>query len=499
MKRRRSGILLHVTSLPSPYGIGDFGPGAYAFVDFLSESGQSLWQILPLNPSHTGTINSPYDGFSAFAGNPLLISPEALVKDGYLDRSDIRDHPPFSDRSVHYRAVSEYKQSVLEKAFEKNRDNLECNDDFLRFRKEHAHWLEDFTLYVALKRHFKGKKWSAWPGKEKRRGPELENHWRNTLGSLILRETFLQFLFYRQWASLKRYCNDRNIQIIGDIPIYVNFDSCDVWSRQDIFKLDRRGQPLAVAGVPPDYFSATGQLWGNPVYDWNRLKEKGYEWWIARLDHNFRLFDITRIDHFRGFVGYWEVSYEEKTALKGKWVEAPARDFFTMLQRHFTSLPIIAEDLGVITPDVREVMNEFGFPGMKLLLFAFEEDNPSHPYLPHNYTENCIVYTGTHDNNTSVGWFRNDAGEEARKRIASYTGKRVTSANIHSELMRLAMSSVAHTAIFPMQDILGLGAGARMNNPSTKRGNWKWRLESRLVTSSLAGDMRELTKRYGRL
>lgn len=499
MKKRQSGILLHITSLPSGYGIGDFGAGAYWFADLLQETGQSLWQILPLNPTLTVHGNSPYNSISAFAGNPLLISPDTLLQEGYIEEDDISTLPTFSDDRVDYEEVSEYKMQLLKKAYHNVKDRLTEDRNFKVFVKKNAHWLNDYTLFVALKEYFNGRVWIEWPEDIRNRDDEAIQRYRNLLKEPVLMESFFQYLFYRQWKKLRKYCNEKGIRIMGDIPIYVHYDSVDVWSHPEIFQLNEEKRPLFVAGVPPDYFSSTGQLWDNPLYNWDTLRETGYRWWIDRIAHNLELFDLFRVDHFRGFVGYWQVSAGKKTAINGQWVKAPARDFFSKLLKHFGDLPLIAEDLGIITPDVVEVMEHFGFPGMKILLFAFGEDNPAHPYLPHNYKENFIVYTGTHDNNTAVGWFKSEASPEARQRLIDYLGREVTEETVHWELIRLAMMSVARAVIISMQDILGLDESARMNRPSTRRGNWKWRLKTDLVTDTIKERLLKMTTIYNRI
>ncbi|GBD99596.1 4-alpha-glucanotransferase [bacterium BMS3Abin07] len=497
--KRESGILLHISSLPSKYGIGDLGPSAYRFVDFLVKSGQGIWQILPLNPTSPAYGNSPYSSYSAFAGNPFLISPEILVQDGYLLKSDLRSMPPFPTKRVQYDKVCRFKKDILFTAFTRCRHRIGSLAEFQHFLEDNSFWLENYTLFIALKKHFGNRIWSRWPKSLRYRDQGELEKWKNKLEDTVLRESFFQFLFFTQWARVRNYCREHNIRIIGDLPIYVNYDSSDVWSHPRIFKLDEKRKMTFVSGVPPDYFSKTGQLWGNPVYNWDALKKKHYSWWIDRLGYNMRLFDITRIDHFRGFVAFWEVRSGEKNAMNGKWVNAPAMDFFTEAMRRLPGLHIIAEDLGVITPDVREVMNHFGFPGMKLLLFAFGDDDPGHPYLPHNYPENCIVYTGTHDNNTAVGWFKKEARSEEKKRIENYIGRKVSAGTINRELIKLAMKSAARTAIFPMQDILGLDEDARMNHPSSARGNWEWKLHPRQLTSSSAERLFRITKMHGRI
>ncbi len=498
MSKRGSGILLHVTSLPSPYGIGDFGSGAFEFVDFLAHTKQSYWQILPLNAINSAYDISPYHTVSAFACNVYLISPEVMIQDDLLDENDLEPRPDFSLGRVDYESVIDYKNRLFQKAFGHFKKRKTKNDKFEKFCTEHSSWLEDFALFMALKRSFRGKVWSEWPVKIKNRDPEAIQSAKKKLHDKIEMEKFLQFIFDKQWRRLKHYCRKKKIQIIGDMPIYVDYDSVSCWTHPEIFKLDKKRRPLAVAGVPPDYFSRTGQLWGNPVYRWDVLKEKKYDWWIRRIERSLKLYDIIRIDHFRGFVGYWEVPAARKTAIRGKWKKAPAYDFFNHLKKNFHRLPIIAEDLGFITPKVRDVMNHFGIPGMKVLLFAFGRDDPNHPYLPHNYEKNCVVYTGTHDNNTVRGWFESEVKSREKKRVFRYLDLEVKKQEIHWEFVKLAMMSRANTAIIPMQDILGLGGGARMNLPATKKGNWKWRLLPEQVTSPLVEKLLEITEISGR-
>ena len=496
--RRGSGIFLHITSLPSPYGIGDLGPWAYRFADFLAETKQSFWQILPLTPTHPAHGNSPYHSISAFASNPLLISPDFMVRDGFLAKADIKPFPNCPKGQVDYDAVNAYKEKLFYLAYErfkKTRNNYE----YERFFSENSHWLKDFARFAAFKAHFHGHVWSEWPQEIRDRRPEALKMLGRQLRHRIEMEKFLQYVFFQQWFSLKRYCNQKNIQIIGDIPIYVDYDSVDLWANPEIFKLDNEKRPYVIAGVPPDYFSETGQLWGNPIYRWDILKEMGYDWWVRRIEHNIKLFDLVRVDHFRGLVGYWEVPAGEGTAINGRWVEAPAEDFFKTMLKKFPYLPIIAEDLGYITPDVREIVHRFRFPGMKVLLFAFGDDLPRNPYIPHNLVSNCILYTGTHDNNTVRGWFEKEASPEDRKRLFQYLGREVLVDELHWELIRLAMMSVANVAIFPMQDILGLGGEARMNRPATTEGNWQWRLLPDQVAPDLAPKLLEMTEMYGRV
>lgn len=495
--RRGSGILLHITSLPSEFGIGDFGPAAYRFVDFLAESGQSYWQMLPLNPTDPVHGNCPYSSVSAFAKNPLLISPQLLVEDGFLRKEETIPPAPFPATFCDYTAVIEYKKQLLRKLYDKKSDFINSRE--IAIFRENNGWVDDYALFVVLKRYFHELSWDQWNAETRDRNPsaieaEFQKH-----KDEIEKEIFVQYLLDKQWRSLKKYCNDRGIQIIGDLPIYVNHDSVDVWRNPYIFKLDYNKRPLYVSGVPPDRFSATGQLWGSPVYDWQALKGDSFRWWLKRMEITLSLFDVVRIDHFRGLVAYWEIGAWEKTAINGRWVEVPIVDFLNALKKRFFYLPIIAEDLGLITPDVREVMRRFNLPGMKVLLFAFGEDHPMHPYLPHVYERNCIVYTGTHDNNTTRGWFEKEATEADKKRLWYYLGKKVDADDVSWELIRLAMMSVADMAVFPLQDVLSLGEEARLNKPSQPTGNWEWRVEEKVLTEALAQKLKHLTYTYGRL
>ncbi|MDP8266882.1 MAG: 4-alpha-glucanotransferase [Candidatus Aceula meridiana] len=493
MKKRASGILLHITSLPSPYGIGDFGKGAYRFADFLKKSGQKYWQILPLNLTDLALASSPYSSCSAFAGNTLFISPEILLKDGFLQKSDLENLPKFSEGRVDYHKAALHKTALLHKAFANSKKNILRDADFKTFQEKNKFWLEDYAVFAALKKHFAGASWVNWPEEIRNRDQQALEKCRQELDDVILREKFFQFLFLKQWFTLKQYCNNKGIQIIGDLPFYVQHDSADVWTHQHIFKIDKAGNPLGMAGVPPDYFSETGQLWGNPVYRWDALKKERYQWWKERLAQNFNFFDIVRIDHFRGFVAFWEVPQGEKTAIKGQWVKVPVEDFFEELIAHFKTFPIIAEDLGVITDGVKEIIKKYDFPGMKILAFAFDgkEDNP---YLPQNYIKNCLVYTGTHDNNTTQGWFKQEVSEEMKTRIEECLGETAQPEQIHWQMVTLAMKSVADTAIFPLQDALGLDAAHRMNTPSTMQNNWQWRVLDSQLTPELESSLASLCK-----
>jgi 4-alpha-glucanotransferase len=498
MKQRGSGILLHITSLPSSYGIGDLGPWAYRFADFLAETRQGFWQILPLNPTSCSYGSSPYHSYSAFAGNPLLISPDLLVRDGVLTQEDLGEVPSFSNKRVDYETVTRCKVRLLQKAFQRYQGRTSTDHEFERFIDDNAEWLEDYSLFVALRVYFREVAWGDWPSEVRDRREEAIQEWKMKLREQIVMEQFFQYLFFKQWSALKQYCDSKNILINGDLPIYVSTDSADVWANPDIFKLDDEKRPTDVAGVPPDYFSSTGQRWGNPVYRWDVLKATRYAWWVRRIQHNLKHFGCLRLDHFRGFVSYWELPASEATAVNGRWVEAAAEDFFATLLEKFPERPFIAEDLGLITPDVEEVMLRFGFPGMKVLLFAFGDDLATHPYVPHNYNRNYVAYTGTHDTNTVQGWFRSEAGPEGRKRLFRYIGREVAQKEVHWEMIRLAFMSVADTAIIPMQDLLGLGERARMNLPAKSEGNWQWRFLPEQITPSLITRLAEMTELYGR-
>lgn len=488
---------MHVTSLPSRYGIGDFGPQAYEFADFLKAGGQNYWQVLPLNRTTALKGHSPYSAVSAFAGDPLLISPDLLYRDGFLRRADLSDVPRFAADAVDYAKVAAWKGKLLDAAFARFQSGPKPGD-YEAFVRDSREWLEPFAMFTAARARFQGRLWRDWPaGLRDRKAGDLERA-AQELSEPIERERFLQYAFYRQYLALKRYCNERGIQVTGDIPIYVAYDSADVWSHPDLFKLTRDKRPHFVAGVPPDYFSRTGQLWGNPVYDWKRLEETRFAWWVRRMKHNLTLFDFVRIDHFRGLVAYWEVPAGHKTAMRGKWVQVPHEAFFGELFRQIPFGAIFAEDLGFITADVREAVARNNFPRIVVLHFAFDGDPARNPYLPHNYTENLIVYTGTHDNNTTRGWFEKDAGPQTRRNLFDYLGHKVPASQVPWELMRLAMASVAKIAIVPMQDVLGLGAAARMNLPARPKGNWRWRMRPGQTTPRLAEKLRRLTAAYGR-
>lgn len=498
LKKRTSGILLHISSLPSNFGIGDMGPGAREFADFLKKAEMHIWQILPLNMTKAEQGFSPYNCFSAFAGNPLLISPEKLVEDRLLKREEIADLPSFPSDHVDYAACARFKDGLFKTAFERFRKRND-QSDFKRFILVNEFWLADFALFMALKKKHGRKNWSQWPTAVKNRKSEALEDARSDLHESIEYHQFLQYVFSRQYFSLKQYCNQRGIQIFGDLPIYVTYDSADVWSGPQWFKLTRSFKPKYIAGVPPDYFSKTGQLWGHPVYDWQRQKEDGYSWWMQRLRQNFKLYDLVRIDHFRAFEAYWQVPTSHKTAINGKWIKGPADDFIRILIDYYPQPPIIVEDLGEITPAVRELIARFSFPVMKVLQFAFDGNFTANTHLPHNHIENALVYTGTHDNNTTRGWYRKDLSKKQKKLVEDYLGKKTSSNTIHWDMIRLAMASVAKIAVIPMQDILGLDEKARMNNPATVKNNWRWRMRPDQLKASLVKKLRKLVQQYGRL
>ncbi len=496
---RASGILLHPTSFPSRFGIGDMGEGAYQFVDFLARSGQRLWQVLPLGP--TGYGNSPYNCFSAFAGNPLLVSLEELAKEGLLQEADLTNVPAFPEDYVDYPAVIGYKMDMLQRSFERFKNQKDTNfEGFERFCAENQAWLDDYSLFIALKDSFGGLSWNKWDRGVARRETRAIKEASHSLSDSILFHKYLQYTFVKQWLRLKQYASDRQIKIIGDIPIFVAYNSSDVWSHPGLFQLDDTGKPAVVAGVPPDYFSRTGQLWGNPLYRWDVMAENGYDWWVKRFQMMLRLVDIIRLDHFRGFEAYWEVLSREKTAINGRWVKGPGADLFNVINQSLGKLPLIAEDLGVITSEVEALRDQFLFPGMKILHFAFGSDS-NNPYLPHNYHKNCVVYTGTHDNDTTIGWLNRTSTKAEREYVLKYIGKtKIGGKNEkHWEIIRLALSSVADTAIIPLQDVLGLGSRARMNLPGkVLLKNWAWRYTQDMLGDGCQERLLELTGLYGR-
>jgi len=492
---RSSGILLHPTSLPGPYGIGDIGSRAHRWVEFLSGAGCGLWQVLPIGP--TGYGDSPYQCFSSFAGNPLLISPDALLKDDLLHPDDLYDHPCFPENRVEFGEVIPWKAGVLDRSFIRyqHTQSLQLNTEMEEFQVQNTGWLDDFALFMALKEAHGGAPWHTWEKPLRERQPEALSKVRKQHAVDIQRQIYRQFLFYRQWAKLKRLAHEKNIQIIGDIPIFVAHDSADVWSNPHLFHLDATGMPTFVAGVPPDYFAPTGQLWGNPLYRWDVHAATGYKWWLERIKATLDMVDIIRIDHFRGFAGYWEVPGNAKTAEIGRWVPGPGKDFFHSIRQSLGDLPIIAEDLGVITPDVVELRDTFDLPGMRIFQFAFDSD-PEDPFLPHNYPVNCVVYTGTHDNDTVRGWYERvpEKDKAFYRRYLDRDGSIVS-----WDMIRGVWSSVAIFGLAPMQDFLNLGNEARMNYPGNPSGNWMWRMSTNTQTPELQAKIKELNYLYSRM
>ena len=503
---RASGILLHPTSLPSNYGIGDLGAEAFKFVNFLNEARQTYWQILPLGP--TGYGDSPYQSFSAFAGNTNLIAPELLVKDGLLTLAEINDKPDFPPGRVDFGILYDWKNSILAKAYERfcfiNNDDL--RGKFETFLQNMAEWLDDYALYRAVKFSQNQKPWFEWDASLKQRDGNVMAEARENLHEAVRAQKFYQFLFFSQWFALKKYANEKGVKIVGDVPIFVALDSADVWCNPQEFKLDENGSPQVVAGVPPDYFSATGQLWGNPIYNWDAMQKDGFSWWRRRVKFTLEAVDVVRVDHFRGFAAAWEVPGGDKTAVNGQWVNVPGKELFETLKNEMGDLPFWAEDLGVITPDVEELRDGFGFPGMKILQYAFGGDAASQN-LPHNYIQNAVAYTGTHDNDTTVGWFQSQAGADSTransqiKREHDFCLKYLNSdgTEIHWDFIRAVWASVASVAIVPMQDLLGLGNDARMNLPASSAGNWFWQCQDGDFSDEIAVRLKELTVIYGRI
>ena len=502
---RASGILLHPTSLPGEFGIGDFGPQAYEFIDFLVDSRQTYWQILPLGP--TGFGDSPYQCFSAFAGNTLLISPEKLVEVGLLAKEDLDLRPKFDHDRVDYGGVYEWKNKILPAAYRNfaARASDELRREFASFVSLNQPWLDDYALYRAIKAAQGEKPWYEWNTPLKLREPGAIGFVRESLATQIDEQRFFQFLFFRQWAALKRYAAGNGIKIVGDAPIFVALDSADVWCNRDKFKLNADGSPRVVAGVPPDYFSRTGQLWGNPIYDWDAMRQDGFGWWISRAKHTLSIVDVLRIDHFRGFAAAWEVPGGDETAENGSWVAVPGEELFRSIEREIGPLPFWAEDLGHITPDVEDLRGRFGLPGMKILQYAFGGD-ARNQNLPHNFTRNCIAYTGTHDNDTTAGWWLSRPGTGSTRGVEEISREHdfcrqyldADGEEINWDFIRAVWASVADTAIVPMQDILGLGTEARMNLPASTSGNWVWRYKNSDITPELTSRLRKMTELYAR-
>lgn len=490
---RSSGILLHPTSLPGPYGVGDLGPQARRWIDFLAQSGTKLWQILPLGP--TGYGDSPYQTFSTFAGNPYLISPDDLLQSGLLHPDDLIDLPEFNPRSVEYGKVIYWKLDALGRSFlQFQSQGGEHQRDAEAFFSQQADWLEDYALFMALKESQGGKPWSAWPAPYRDRDPDALASFRGENSFAIDRQKYFQYLFFHQWHALRAYANRQGIKIIGDLPIFIAHDSADAWSQRNLFHFDENGFPTVVAGVPPDYFSDTGQLWGNPLYRWELHKQEGYSWWLRRLGSILNMVDIVRLDHFRGFTNYWEIPADQETAVSGRWVEGPGSDFLQRVKMEFKELPFLAEDLGAISPEVYQLRDRFNLPGMKILLFAFDSGE-SNLFLPHHYPENCVVYTGTHDNDTALGWYKR-IGEQERKFALSYLDS--SGDDIAWDLIEAAWKSRAVFALAPLQDLLGLDNSARMNYPGDPQGNWRWRVTGGDLTTELMNILREINEKYGR-
>lgn len=485
---------MHVTSLPSPFGVGDLGPDAYRWIDFLAQARQRYWQVLPLGPPAARGKNSPYQAASAFAGNPLLISPALLAEDGWLEESELdvaRASP--SDR-VDYGAAARAKHALLDRAYQRFAAGGSAAA-FDAFCHTHAAWLDWFAAFGAMAQRFPDRPWWQWPGIYRDAAftalpdSELET---------VRREKFVQFVFARQWERLRAYANECGVHIFGDVPFYVDAESADAWTRRELFKLDDCGSARVVSGVPPDVFSETGQLWGNPVYDWRAHARDGYAWWVARIRRSFEWFDLVRLDHFRGFAAHWEVAAGSATAAGGAWADGPGAALLNAIGAALPGAPLVAEDLGIITADVRELMGAYGLPGVKVLLFAFDGNTATNPHAPHHHCDHAVAYTGTHDNNTARGWFERDASLAAHAQLARYLGRECPASEVSESLVRMAMMSVCRIAIVPMQDLLGLGESARMNRPSSPAGNWEWRLGPGQPTPGLAKRLADLTEAYGR-
>lgn len=504
---RSAGILLHPTSLPGAYGIGDLGPEAHRFADFLHDAGMKIWQMLPLNP--TGYGDSPYQALSAFAGNPMLLSPDSLARDGWLPDPPKTMLTKFPDDEVLFADAIKLKYELLDRAAANFLSSSDSKAEFQAFEQENAWWLDDAALFLAAKEAHGERAWTEWDPALRRREPAAMEKWTQQLAPEITAQKFWQFQFYRQWTELKSHCSQFGIRIMGDIPIYVAHDSADVWANPDLFWLDEEGQPTKVAGVPPDYFSATGQLWGNPIYRWDRMQQDGFAWWIKRFRAALSMFDMVRVDHFRGFQAYWEIPAGEQTAINGQWVEAPGAEMFRAVTKALGPLPIVAENLGVITPQVEAIRHEFDYPGMAILQFAFSTDPQAPTFRPHNFDRHLVAYTCGHDNDTTLGWWHSGVAdstrspadvEKERSDALAYFG--VAEAEMDKQagwvLIRNVMMSVADTAIFPMQDVLNLGSSARMNTPATLGRNWKWRMSPGVLKPGLAGKLREMALSYDR-
>ncbi|OGO79449.1 MAG: 4-alpha-glucanotransferase [Clostridiales bacterium GWB2_37_7] len=494
---RESGILLHPTSLPSKYGIGDLGKEAYEFIDFLYNSKQRLWQVLPLGP--VGYGESPYQSFSAFAGNTMLISIDRMIELNILTRQDILSVPSFNADKVDFEPVKEYKQKLFKLAF--NRFCASDNEAFELFVEENGYWLDEYSFFMALKDHFGGVAWNCWEKSIAKREAYAMEYYKKLLRDEITYQKFLQFMFFTQWLELKAYANKKNIKIIGDIPIFISNDSSDAWSQRELFEINEEGYPIKVAGVPPDFFSETGQYWGNPHYKWDKIENSQFKWWIDRFEMLLKVVDIIRIDHFRGFEAYWEIPGSEVTAINGKWVKAPGKKLFAAIEKHLGKLPIIVEDLGVITKEVEQLKKELDFPGMKILQFTFGKGSEER-FLPHNYEIDSVVYTGTHDNNTTVGWYKDSlqSQPEAIEQLKRHFDIKedVSPKDICWKLIEIAFRCNSVIAIVPMQDLLCLDSEARMNIPSTIGGNWNWRFNKEHATVEIESRLIELSKENNR-
>ena len=499
---RASGVLAHISSLPGPYGIGDIGSASFGFIDFLHQAGQKYWQILPTVPTSLFFDSSPYMSSSAFAGSPLLICPDSLVDSGLLRRSDIDTKVTYSSYLTDYHQVDRFKRQLLEYSFKKFSP---AQDGHYQQFVNRTPWLRDYALFMCLKEVHDSKPWTDWPDDLARRNPSALARLEKRYSARIDYYQFEQYLFFSQWSALKKHAAERGVQIIGDIPIYVALDSSDVWAHQEIFEIDQESlAPQRVSGVPPDYFSETGQLWGNPLYRWNSrdsvVEDALVDWWTQRFKAIFDMVDVARVDHFRGFQTYWAVPAEEKTALNGSWIKGPGASFFEKIYRHLGELKIIAEDLGEISEEVIMLRDRLGFPGMKVLQFAFD-GNKDNPFLPHNYTTpNCVVYTGTHDNDTTLGWFlSNHVNDHQRKEIKRFANRAMHDTSpIHRDLIYLALSSTASLAVIPLQDLMGFGSDCRMNTPGVANGNWQWRCHEKHLTDEAADYLRRLCQRFGR-
>ena len=496
---RASGVLLHISSLPSAFGIGDLGSESYKFVDLLAKNKQRIWSILPLSPTRLEDGNSPYQTSSAFAGNPLLISPEKLMENELVSKKNFHAATEPADK-VNYEVVYQQKNMILQEAYDNfkksKKQTINSSFSFDNFCSENQNWLSTYALYAALRKKT-GKPWNLWPRTLRKRELQALQKKENSLKTEIEKEKFVQYLFFSQWRQLKDYCKTKQINIIGDMPFYIAHDSADVWANPEIFCLKPNGKPQFVGGVPPDYFSATGQLWGNPVYDLQKLKDTDFQWWINRISHALKLYDKLRLDHFRGFVAYWQVAASAKTAKKGSWVKSPSECFFEVLKSTYPSLPFVAEDLGMIDEPVRDAIKTLGVPGMRVLLFAFDgaKDNSN---LPQNHVENAVVYTSTHDTNTVKGWFMDEASAKEKRNFFKMIGTKAPEKDVNLEFVKSALASVADLSIIPLQDVLFLGSKARMNNPGKTGGNWEWRVTSEQLTDENFALLKKLTEKFNR-